>query len=102
MAVVKLNVQEGKGKNRRVVGTIEAREGVTTNKGRIDRVTPAGTVFTEDGGQYRNPQKQLTVAYSQAQKHGFPRANGCEPLNSRETSPFDYSYASGRNDASSY
>lgn len=61
------------------VGTIPAQAGLKTNKGVIDRVTPSGTIFFEDGRRTRSTNG-LNVTHTEARRHGYPEGEGCNRL----------------------
>ena len=67
MTKVFLDVTTGKGRTSHVVGRVEARTKMWTNRGSVTRITPAGTVFTTEG-QFRGG-RGLRVTKSQAERH---------------------------------
>src|SRR5207248_496039 len=59
----KVVLQVVAGQKREPVGRVPASEGMLTSGGFIVRISPAGTLFLDDGSQVRNPAK-LTVRHT--------------------------------------
>lgn len=63
------------GQKREVVGTITPRVGMLTSAGTITRIT-SRTIYFENGSRRRNLER-VTVRHTEAQKFGYPFADGC-------------------------
>jgi hypothetical protein len=57
------------------VGSIQAEPGLRTSSGRIERITPGGSLVFDDGTRVRSTQG-VTVAHSEATRWGYPDSPG--------------------------
>lgn len=74
--MISLKVVAGRG--RELVGYVRAAEGMLTSAGIISRVTPS-TLRFEDGTSKR-VLDGVTVRHTEAQKFGYPHAEGSHRL----------------------
>lgn len=76
-----INISVLAGQKRVEVGTVPVKAGMLTNLGKVQKVTPSGTVFIEttEGKVTRTRVlDKLKVRLTEARKCGYPDADGCQ------------------------